>query len=413
MNGLPPYVGAVLAALRFRSPQPQALATLDEAGWRQALLFCDRSQLTLPLALTSREYLPQWVATRIDRDLEKSAERWQRVKNAYAEAATAFESAGLECAVLKGFSHYPRFVGHPHHRYQGDLDLLFTPAQVHEAYQAARDLGYVPIAADDSHPTNHLPTLIRKTGWIWTGDYFDPEIPIALELHFGVWDERTELFAPAGIEEFWNRRRQRRIDDLCFTGFHPADETAIACLHVMCHLLRGSLRPSHVYEMAWMLDRSTADEAFWETWRELHDPFLRRLEATCFALSERWFRCGMPAAALDEIERLAAELKRWLDLYSWSPLSSPFRPNKDELWLHWSLLDCGRSRMRVLARRLLPRGLPGAVDTVTVPREQLTWSVRWRARCRYMGYLASRVLHHARALLPTVRSAIRWFGSTA
>ncbi|HEX6897727.1 MAG TPA: nucleotidyltransferase family protein [Bryobacteraceae bacterium] len=413
MSGLPHYASAVMAALRFRSAEREPLAKLTDTEWKQALLFCDRAQLTLPLGLIAREHLPDWVATRIQRDLEKSAERWTRAKAVYRELAGEFESGGLECAVLKGFSHYPRFVDDPRHRRQGDLDLLLTRPQVHEAYQVALSLGYLPVVPDDSHPTNHLPTLIRKTGWMWSGDYFDPEIPIALELHFGVWDERTELFGPRGLDQFWERRRLRQIEDLCFTGFDSGDETAIACLHALCHLLRGSLRPSHIYEMAWMLDGSAGDETFWKSWREAHDPSLRTLEAITFAMAQSWFDCGVSATAQDEMDRLPYELKRWLELYSWSPLSARFRPNKDELWLHWSLLDSTRSRMQVLGRRLLPRGLPGAVDTVTVPREQLTWRVWWQARWRYLRYLASRGLHHVRALVPTVRSALRWFGLTA
>ena len=34
--------------------------------------------------------------------------------------------------------------------------------------------------------------LIRKTGWKWREDYFDPEMPTAVELHFAFWNERAE-----------------------------------------------------------------------------------------------------------------------------------------------------------------------------------------------------------------------------
>jgi predicted MFS family arabinose efflux permease len=360
--------------------------------------------------LTNREHLPDWVRARIDSDLAKNAERWSRMKGVYREAAGAFQVAGLECAVMKGFSHCPRFVADPRHRWQGDLDLLFAEPQVRTAYETALGLGYVPIIADDPHPTNHLPTLIRKTGWTWRGDFFDVNMPVSIELHYDVWDEETERFCPAGLERFWERRRARRIDDLDFIGFEPADEIAVASLHLLCHMLRGSLRPSHVYEMAWMLDRSTEDTGLWSSWRDLHDPSLRRLEAICFALAQHWFDCRMPAAALEETEALPSDVKRWLATHSGSPLTGRFHPNKDELWLHWSLLNSTRARLAVLRRRLLPQNLPGPVDAVTIPEQQLTWRIRLRARWRYVSYLGSRSVHHLRAMPSLAWSAFGWFG---
>ncbi|HTS46375.1 MAG TPA: MFS transporter [Bryobacteraceae bacterium] len=386
---------------------------MSDQDWKAALNWCDRTRLTLPLGLTNRGHLPDWVRLRISSDLDKTAQRWQHLKAAYREAAGEFEAAGLECAVMKGFSHWPRFVDDVRHRWQGDLDLFFTESQVRPAFQTALGLGYVPIVEDDPHPMNHLPTLIRKTGWVWRGDYFDPAALMPLELHFAVWDRETERFGPMGLEQFWERRQPRCIDDLRFTAFHPADEVAVASLHLLRHLLRGSSRPSHVYEIAWMLDHGANCDAFWRCWRLLHHPSLRRLEAICFALAQRWFDCRMPDEARDEIALLPAEVNRWLDIYSGSPLSGFFSPNKDELWLHWSLLDSKRARLQVLRRRLFPQSLPPPADAVAISKEQITRRVRWRARWKYAAYAAARCRHHLRALLPTARGAIHWFGWSA
>ena len=386
------------------------LRALNERDWKAALNWCDRTRLTLPVGLTSRDHLPDDVRCRIAGDFDKTAQRWPLIKAAYREVAGAFETAGLECVVMKGFSHCPGFVDDVRHRWQGDLDLFLTEPHIHRAFDVALGLGYVPIIEDDPHPTNHLPTLIRKTGWTWQGDHFDPDSLISLELHFDVWNRKIERFGPSGLDQFWGRRQSRQIEDLRFTEFHPADQVAIASLHLLRHVLRGSSRPFHVYEIAWMLDHSVDDQAFWNCWRQLHDASLRRLEAICFALAERWFDCRLPAEALEEIERLPGQVKRWLEIYSGSPLSSFFSPNKDELWLHWSLLDSPRSRVAVLRRRLLPENLPGPADAVAIPKDQLTWRVRWRARGKYAAHLATRTRHHVRALLPTARSALCWFG---
>jgi len=402
----------VLGALRFQSLDLAPLAGLTEGEWKKALEFSDRSGLTLPLATTCPQALPDWVRCRLDRDLANNAARWDRVKATYSEAACAFQTAGLEFAVLKGFTHCPRFVSDPRLRPHGDIDLHFPQENVNRAYDVVLKLGYEPIRAHDSHPLNHLPTLVRKTGWEWKGDYFDIEIPVSLELHYRLWQPEIERFSPAGLDRFWERRQGRELDGLHFTGLHPADEAANAALHLLRHLLRGSSRPLHVYEMAWMLHHSADDTSFWNAWIDLHDASLRRLEVICFLLAHIWFDCRLPRAVVDEIEQLPSGVKRWLAEYAWSPLASKFQPNKDELWLHWSLLDSLSGRVAVLRRRLIPERLPGPVDGVHIPDHRLTWRMQFRRRWRFLKYAGSRVLHHARAIPPTIGSALGWFGAS-
>ncbi|HEV2687207.1 MAG TPA: nucleotidyltransferase family protein, partial [Bryobacteraceae bacterium] len=300
----------MLAALRFSSPEREALRRLSKPEWEQALDFSDRTQLTLALGLTCREALPEWVRSRIDADQANNTLRWSKVKEAYLEAASVFHAAGLDFAVLKGFSHCPRFMADPRHRYQADIDLLFPASQLLRARDAALRLGYEPIVPFDRHPMNHLPTLIRKTGFRWRGAHFDPEIPVALEVHFQVWNEETERFGAEGLEQFWERRQDAEVDGIRFVALHPADAIANAALHLLRHLLRGSLRPFHVYEIAWMLHHSASDESLWSAWSDLHGGSLRRLEAICFSMARHWFDCRMPDAARQAVEDLPPDLSR-------------------------------------------------------------------------------------------------------
>jgi predicted MFS family arabinose efflux permease len=177
------------------------------------------------------------------------------------------------------------------------------------------------------------------------------------------------------------------------------------------HLLRGSLRPFHVYELAWMLHHSSGDTALWTAWRDLHHESLHQLEAICFAIAQLWFDCQLPEQAREAIDALPPDVSRWLAMYGASPLEGWFRPNKDELWLHWTLIHSTTGRLDMLRRRLVPERLPGPIGAIFVPKEQLTWRVRSQARWRYLAMLSSRVIHHARALLPTAKSAVRWFWS--
>jgi MFS family permease len=137
------------------------------------------------------------------------------------------------------------------------------------------------------------------------------------------------------------------------------------------------------------------------------------LEAVTFALAHRWFDCRLPAAARGAIEQLPPDLERWLDLYAASPIEGLFHANKDELWLHWSLLSTTRDRLAMVQRRLFPQRLPGPVDAVFVPKEKFTGTVRLRARWRYLTFTAGRVRHHLAALPPVFAGGIRWFAPAA
>src|ERR1035438_7809934 len=91
-------------------------------------------------------------------------------------------------------------------------------------------------------------------------------------------------------------------------------------------------------------------------------------------------------------------------------LTTRFRANKDELWLHWALIDSRAARGTILRRRLLPDQLPNALDAVHVSEQQLTWSLQLARYFRIAAYFASRASHHLRALPSVAWSAVRWFG---
>ena len=265
-------------------------------------------------------------------------------------------------------------------------------------------MGYEEIKGTEQLPTDHTSPLIRKTGWQWKGDFFDPGNPGCVDLHFQFWDPSTERFEAPGAADFWARRVQQEG----LPVLHPADRLAYTALHLLRHLLRGNVRAAHVYEIAYFLHTQADNEAFWNDWSSLHPQSLRRLEAVSFQLAARWFACRMPVAAREEIERLPEDVSLWFDAYAASPVQKQFRPNKHELWLHFALLSSARDRRRVLLRRMLPRTLPGPVDSVFVPDEQMTWQMRARRKMKYAAHLAGRTLHHARALPATLAHGIAW-----
>lgn len=400
---LPPPIRFALETLRLDREilQSPAAPPADEAAWRQALDFTDREQLTLALHAKLVENslwnaAPHSIRERLARNLADNTERLARIRAEAAAVAARLAASGVEFVTLKGLSHVPHFVADARRRVQYDVDLYCPPETVPQAQEVLLAMGYEPISSLEAFPTDHLPTLVRKTGWQWRGNYFDRDLPVAVDLHFRLWDAETERLPAPGLEEFWARRADRELD--------LADRIGYAALHALRHLLRGSLRIHQIFEIAQFLENRKGDLAFWKRWRELHPPELRKLESISFRLAAEYF--GAPAVEIGAT--LPADAECWFARYAWSPVEALFKPNKHELYLHLSLLIGRSDRWAVIKRRLAPLSWPGPVDAVHVPDGEETAAMRLRKWARYAAFAGSRITHHARVMIPTLWGLATW-----
>jgi hypothetical protein len=239
--------------------------------------------------------------------------------------------------------------------------------------------------------------FLRHTGWRWRSDYFDPEMPPALELHFRLWNSATESIEIPGLEQFWSRRAIRSLPGGQIPALSLPDTLSYAALHALRHLLRGDLCPYHIYELAHFLHHSRHDIEFWNLWSEAAGEPLRSLCSVPFHLAREWFGCSLPSA----VAPLEARVEDWFRRFAFSPVADS--PNKDELWLHLLLVG-RRSARSIVIRRLLPRPPRVSFDP-HARRETLLWSLRqqfYRAR-----FLAARTFHHCRATAASVVHAAR------
>jgi MFS family permease len=392
------HVTEVMAALRFGGEQSEALRCLTDPQWEEFLRLCGMMQLTIPLRRVCGDDLPDWVRSRIDRNICDNTERYERIKATYLELANALEARGVEHLVLKGFTHCPAFVDDPRHRMQSDFDLFCPPESILEARDALCNIGYEPYQGLEHQPVDHLPTMMRKTNWSWRGNPFDPEMPLSVDLHFRLWNETTTRLRPKGMEQFWERRVRRRMDNFSFPSLCPVDSVGYAALHVFHHLM-GGLVPYHVYELARFLHANAENEQFWQEWRELHDASLRRIEAVCFQLAIQWFACRVPDQVQEEINCLPAPAQQWFHKYSYSPLSAWMGSTKEALWLHLSLLESSRDKLLVFCAGLFPVRVPPL-------RAIRQWSLR--AYGRFLKHAVSRVGYHLRSFPRTLWQGMRW-----
>lgn len=385
--GLPAHAAAVLAALHFRDPAAQRLADLGADGRREALAYADREGLRLLL----RDILPDETADAA----QKNRLRLRVAEETYARVARL----PGEFVALKGITQCELFGIRPEDRAQYDIDLYFPRDTVEAARDALLAQNYESIPGTEGLPTDHLPGLFPRTAWRWRGDYFDPDMPLAIELHFQFWNPRLERIEAPGVEEFWTRRARRTIGGADIAALCPQDAVAYAALHLLKHVLQGSMRVFHVYELASFLEKHAADGEFWAEWQRLHAPALRSLQAVVFVLAEAWFGCALAPETREEIARLPAPTRDWFAEFATSPAVQPFRPNKDQLWLHLSLLEAWRDKLAVARLRLLPANLPPPSRATESKSRHAVW----------VAWFAARLRHHVISLATTVTSGWRWW----
>jgi MFS family permease len=400
MGEIPPFL---LGALQFQNARREALRKVSEAEWKRVLTDWHVVRLTLPLRQVCGDEMPSWVRERIDVFLADNALRFERIKDVYSRAAKALEEVGSDHVVIKGFSLWPGYTDHPKYRPQSDIDLYCPPETIFRAREALFALGYTTQPKWGQLSTEHLSGLIPPHSWVWRGNQFDPEMPISFELHFSWWDTPTNRIHPQGLEEFWQRRVRRSIDEMCFPALEPVDNVGYTAINLLRNVLRGFPTTEQVYGLARFLHTHADDRRFWLRWRELHHDSLRRLEAISFRLASEWFACRLPEQVQEEMERLAPPIQAWFRHFSRSTLSPWFGTAKDGLWLHLHLLESRTDKSAVVFQRIVPVGIPAihhALGDQVTPESPTGKNLLLRLEhpsrksVKYATWFLARAVHH-------------------
>src|SRR5258708_12920874 len=99
-------------------------------------------------------------------------------------------------------------------------------------------------------------------------------------------------------------------------------------------------------------------------------------------------------------QALPASVRRWFDLFAFSPLKALEQPNKDELFLHWCLVKGWPARLQVAKQRLLPVRFNPVIVDAHVPAPD--WRLRLNRRVFGTWFLA----RGGRSHFPTPRPRI-------
>jgi len=407
---IPFEVRASLSALQLSKPDAAALRKLSDEEWTRLLAFCDLAHLTLSIAQLPMKGFPDWTVERLRTNLADNSLRFERVKATYREAAEAIERAGVEHLVIKGFTQSPDYVAEPRFRAQSDIDIFCLPKDIDAANSALQAIGYRPNSTRIScAQADHVEILVRPGDWRWKGNPFDPEMPLGIELHFCLWNERVSKIRIPETSHFWERRTTRTVNGLSFSCLSAVDHLGYFALHILRNLFLGDWVVHHVRELAVFLHFHADNETFWQRWNETHSPSLRSFEAIAFYYARDWFDCRLHPLAAYEIDRLPATRRSWMNCFSGSALELMFNCNKDSLWLQLGFLSSRREKWMTLKRRLIPARVAsiGSPDVRVRNRRVLQScdSPRWR---QYIGYLLSRSATHGRANLTTLTRFLGW-----
>ena len=404
---VPREVAALLTALRLKDATIIGLQNLSNEEWRSLLRFCELAHLTLPLAQLQFEGKPAWVEERLQSNLADNALRFARVKATYREAACALYRAGVDHIIIKGFTQSPDYVPDPRLRMQSDLDFFCPPDHIPRAQAALQAIGYQPDLREDYRRADHSPTMTRPQGWTWRGNAFDPDMPLAVELHFCLWNDDTALFSVPETRQFWERRIVRSIDEMEFHCLHPVDHLGHLCLHILRNVLSRDTIVHHVYELATFLHAHANDDAFWQTWSTLHSSSLRAKEAIAFYHARLWFRCDLHPAVQQQVEGLPSHQAAWLERFGASSCEAMFHENKDSLWLHLSLLNRPGKKLILLRRAFLPNSIPEP-GTPAVTLAARAADTQHKSNPGHTRYLAQRTITYVQTNLSTLTRGLQW-----
>jgi hypothetical protein len=326
------------------------LPSLDTLGWRKLLSFLDEHGLTL---LFRRKFpnasLPDWVNQRLEQNFAENSKRYDSILFQQRKILRAFAAQNIDATLLKGLAIALQAYPDMRDRVQYDLDFFIRPAQLQQAARVCLDSGY---QLDKEQTPDHI-CMVPPETYVWRGNFFDPLIPLKIELHGQLWHDRYYidlsglLSEPETIAAQDVRLQPARL-------LSAVDQFVFLNLHFFRHLFQNQVRLSHLYEMGVFLKDA-------RIWSDAMDRVGERLSARGILLLNlhlvlQLFRLPkqtMPVGA-DESD-LPFPVRTWLRNDAVNDLISRFYGNKNHVLLQ---MEFSGARRQVLKSALAVHRLP-------------------------------------------------------
>jgi len=349
-------------------------------SWRSLLAFCDRSSSPFLLQRFSGDLLPVPVYQRLHRDLDRNrAPPSPASGSAMARSPPPSSAPTSPFVVLKGLTSSPPSAS-TWPPASSTISIWPPPPRRPPRPRCPRQPRLPALTELEDFPTDHLPAMIRKTGWQWRGDYFDPEIPILRRPPFPLLGPVHRTPSGSRYRGFLDRRTRMHLDGAEIPCLDPVDALGYVSLHLLRHLLRGSLKPIHVYELAFFLDRRSADTAFWERcMRSTPSPYAPSRPSPSSS--------PLPGSAPPGAAGIPPDPQPPAPSWPGSNATPPPRRSPLPSQQDRALAPPRPARNHAgSAQRPLPSpdpaALSGPVDAVYLPESVLTWRIRLRRRAK-------------------------------
>jgi hypothetical protein len=329
----------------------------------------------------------------------------------FLEINLRLQLAELRYKSLKGLLLFPLYSSRLESRVQYDFDFLFHSEDLPLAQSFFGEMGYEPAHFNPRIVTDHIPPLIKRDGWRWQGNYFDPEIPPGIELHYQLWEPAFERFPIKALDDVWQEVHWEEFHSVRIPAMTPASTLLYCVLHCLRHLLRSDLRLSHLYEIGHFLEKTREDELLWNVFREkiAQCPKCRQAAAILFALAKEVFN---PLINEDVKELISTSLTAagglWIQSFGRKEALHCYRESKSILFLHLDLVENASAKRAILRQKLLPRHLPLSPYGVEVPRQHLSLPSRLLNWIKYLRFLTTRGWFHFRSLFWYLAQWPRW-----
>lgn len=412
MFELPSDASATISALRFSGADSGPLCALTSAEWSNLLTRHEFLRLTIPLRQTRAEQMPVWVQSRVDGHIADNVSRLERIKSDYREIAQVLREAGAGHLVIKGFAQWPGFTDHPCFHLQSDIDLYCPRESIEAARDAILGLGYESSKDKRERANDHLPALVRRNGWRWNGNYFDPEMPASIELHHCFWNRRVFRFGVEIEQEFWGRRLDRCLDGLTFPALSLQDNLGHSSLQILRDCLQDAASPAKLYQLARFLHLTRNDEAFWSVWSESHCEQVRRMEAISFRAAKDVFACELGEAADKEVQMLPSAVDKWFGCFGAAIFDRRLHRPSVGIWLQLALIESAADRRALAMKHFLPYrpiSLEAFADREAVRKTEPTAA---SIRRKHAHHIRMHTAARARALGPTLVQGLRYWWNT-
>jgi putative nucleotidyltransferase-like protein len=216
-----------------------------------------------------------------------------------------------------------------------------------------------------------------------------------------LWDSDFELLPIQTLDKLWERSCSQAFGSIAVPTLCREDTLLYVTLHAFRHLLRNDLRLSHLYEIAFFLQRTSEEERFWKDFilRVSECSNTTKMVATTFELARSLFRPALyPPVRQFIATRLPATAASWVLAYGRTGAIHCYRKNRSALLLHLGLLNDNGQRWTLVRQRLLPRHLPLPTYGVQIPEAEQNLRVRVVKAARYLALLLQRSLFQIRSL---------------